>query len=274
MIHEGTGIIRITALLILVGVLAFKISSSLRRPATKAVLLEVFNRQIIRKLIRNRHVLLRDYATQQYIANRGRIRWWKHYLIFFGGAGLLIFHGLPRILFATTEEQIFPWAPPELRIASHWLFAAPLLLGGVLSVIRHIQLGDFKGTKRYYHLTPVLIIFLVSITGIFAFQLEYVPRLMGEVGIGSLMFLLHSLAVYAVVATLPLTKFAHIVVRLLPLIHRLEDEKTVSCIRCGIKFTSETVSKQHEAITREPLQLCPSCKRRVWIERSAKPINQ
>jgi len=239
-------------------------------------------RMILRRIISlptRPSALIREFKqealTQQFIASRGMIRWTKHYLIYFGAIGLLVFHGLPRIIFAMTEEQLFPWATPELRIVAHYVFAFPLVIGAILSVLRHIQLGDFKGVKRFYHAIPIAVIFSIAATGVLVFQLEYIPYLFGlldETGRRGPLFIIHTLTVYGIIIVLPFTKYRHIPLRLLAMLVGSKRGGILQCSKCGrtVPLTYSSYPKGGIAKNQDSAEvICSACRRRYWIRWSS-----
>ncbi|MBI4258362.1 MAG: hypothetical protein HY619_05355 [Thaumarchaeota archaeon] len=283
MVSDLVEIVRPIALVFLVGALSYRIGRLLMRPSSRTViphiLLSFFGSLSLSTIIRTFSSIWNEIVLQRFIARRGMIRWYKHYLIFFGGAGLLVFHGLPRILLATTEEQLFPWAQPDLRVATHYLFFASLAVGATVSTIRHLQLGDARGPKGYYHWVPLFAIFAISASGALAFQLEYMPSLYAgpsTEAARSVFYAMHLLIVYFVVATFPLTKFFHVLVRFLaPLAAYykvgLETVDMAKCVKCGKEFATrqqvDDVKKTLTEIDPALYDLCPKCRRRNWARK-------
>lgn len=287
MVNDLAEIVRPIALAVLTGTLSYRIGNLLMRSSSRTIIPHIFS-TFFRSLSVSTSSkaissLWNEIILQRFVAKRGMIRWYKHYLIFIGGAGLLIFHGLPRILFATTEEQMFPWAPPDLRVATHYLFFAALAAGAVVSTIRHLQLGDARGPKGNYHWIPLITIFAVSASGTLAFQLEYVPSLYAGISTTasrSIFYVTHMLIVYSVVATFPLTKFFHVFARLLlPLIipykNGLGSSAPVKCVKCGKEFATNTQVKDVKNTLTEIdpslYDLCPRCRRRNWSRQIPNP---
>jgi hypothetical protein len=210
-------------------------------------------------------------------------RWILHISIFLGAGGLLVFHGLPRIALGRTELEVFPWAPFLLRMTTHNIFFAILILGTIVATLRR----SFRRTKfrigiKKYDSIPLFILLMIGVTGFLSWQIEYEPAVISAtdpIQARSSFFLAHMLTVYVVVALFPLTKLFHWFVRLLSPIVAFYQEAwggvaIQKCSECGVGYAPERQVADVAAIIpdlrADLLTLCHDCRRRRRLQEIAR----
>ncbi|MEO6325480.1 MAG: MFS transporter [Thermoanaerobaculia bacterium] len=197
--------------------------------------------------------------AQRFIAERSRMRWWMHQLLFWGCilAVLITFplvFGWIQFRSAPDDQMtyvtyLFGFAAGAFRIRTpfSWVlfhgldFAAILVLGGIsLSLGRRMRDQGARALQDFGRdFFPLVVLFAISVTGLAltASSLWLRGSFYGFLSI------LHALTVVAALLYLPFGKFFHVFQRPAQLGVKLYQEAgaegpQAACLRCGAPFAS------------------------------------
>ncbi|MFQ5761721.1 MAG: hypothetical protein ACE5PO_01685, partial [Candidatus Bathyarchaeia archaeon] len=222
--------------------------------------------------------LIGNIGFQTYVYARSSLRWLAHFTMFAGGIGLIVFHGGPRIFLGLSEEELFPWAEVGMRTFSHDAFVVLLLFGAALAFIRRGYARNLPQPMSLRNILPLVIILVVSVTGILAFHQEYLYAY--EIGISTkltrgIYFAVHMVAVYVSLVFLFWSKFFHWIIRLLAfsseiVLRNAPKLGLKKCACCGQPYASdyqvEDVAAAVPDVDPQVLSMCPTCKAKLRVQ--------
>ena len=256
----------------------------------------VGERGVLKSLVRLGSLAATHIVAQRFIAERSRLRWWMHQLLFWGCL-LAVAITFPLVFGwihfgSRPDDQMtyvtylfgFPVGSFRIRTAVSWLLfhgldvAAVLVLGGIsLALWRRMLDRGARAVQQFGNdFMPLILLFAISVTGL---ALTASTTWMRGSFYGFLS-ILHAITVIAALLYLPFGKFFHVFQRPAQLGVKLyqdagaEDEGT-RCARCGERFASRMQIDDLRRILPElgfdyriagPAghwqALCPPCKRK------------
>jgi MFS transporter, NNP family, nitrate/nitrite transporter len=234
-------------------------------------------------------------AGQTFIAERSRLRWWMHQLLFWGcvlavAITFPLVFGWIHFQSAPDDQMIyvpylfgFPVGSFPIRTALSWMifhgldFAAVLVLAGVaLALWRRLRDRGVLATQDFASdFLPLILLVAISVTGL-ALTASTIWLRGAFYGFLSI---LHAITVIGALLYLPFGKFFHIFQRPAQLGVKLyqavgRDDEGALCARCGTRYASAMQMADLERVLPElgfdyridgPAgtwqRLCPPCKR-------------
>ncbi len=148
--------------------------------------------------------VISDWTFGGTIRRQSLYRWVKHGFIIVGFMGLFLFHGVPRFIMLS-ETILFPWATLELRILTHDLLTALLVVGLILAFGSRIGSKEGRSVTNLHSYLPIILLLALAVSGHLAFSYEFVFGIRGWFGVS------HAFVIWTLIAALLFSKFQHIV---------------------------------------------------------------
>ncbi len=148
--------------------------------------------------------VISDWTFGGTIRRQSLYRWVKHGFILVGFMGLFLFHGVPRFIMLS-ETILFPWATLELRILTHDLLTALLVVGLILAFGSRIGSKEGRSVTNLHSYLPIILLLALAVSGHLAFSYEFVFGIRGWFGVS------HAFVIWTLISVLLYSKFQHII---------------------------------------------------------------